>query len=176
MDKNQTEKPEGRLSAEMHFQRGRQLFNVRKYEEALVAFEEAVATDPTFVRAYAGKANALTVLGRLDEALRACEEAVRLDPSYPVIYTMRGAVFRAQGREREANADYELAEKLGPDDPLVHFNYACFWAHMGRRDDCERELKRALELDPALNSAAAIDPDFEPYRGEEWFEELVAFK
>ncbi len=138
MDKNQTEKPEGRLSAEMHFQRGRQLFNVRKYEEALAAFEEAVAADPTFVRPYAGKANALTVLGRLDEALDACEEAVRLDPSYPVIYTMRGAVFRAQGRERE--------------------------------------LTRALELDPALNSAAAIDPDLEPYRGEEWFEELVAFK
>jgi tetratricopeptide (TPR) repeat protein len=176
VDDSPKEKSGDRLRAEMHFQRGRQLFNVRKYEEALAAFEEAVAADATFIRPYAGKANALTVLGHCDEALQVCGDAIGRDPSYAVIYTMRGAVFRNLGREREANADYELAAKLGPDDPLVHFNYACFWAHMGRRGDCERELKRALELDPTLNSAAAIDPDFERYRGEPWFEELVAFK
>ncbi len=176
MDASQEGKSGDRLRAEMHFERGRQLFNVRKYEEALAAFEEAIAADPGFIRPYAGKANALTVLGRFDEALVVCDDAIGRDPSYAVIYTMRGAVFRNLGRRDDANADYELATKLGPDDALVHFNYACFWAHMGRRDDCERELRRALELDPGLNSAAAIDADFDRYRDEPWFEELVAFK
>jgi len=159
-----------------HFQRGRHFFNVAKYEYALEAFNEAIAADPDFARSYAGKANSLTMLGRLDEALATVSEAIGRDPSAALIYTMRGAVYRRLGRVEEGLADYRRALELGADDPVVHFNFACFWAELDNRDECERYLKEALVMDPRLNTSAATDPELARYRDEPWFAALVAFK
>lgn len=165
-----------RLRAMTHFQRGRHFFNVAKYEHALGAFDQAIATDPDFLRSYAGKANSLTMLGRLDDALEAVDVGLQRDPGAAIIYTMRGAILRRLGRVDEAHADYRLALKLGADDPVVHFNFACFWAELGNRDECERFLKQALTMDPHLNTSAATDPELARYRDEPWFAALVAFK
>jgi tetratricopeptide (TPR) repeat protein len=140
-----------RTRAATHFERGRHLFNVNRFAEALAAIEEAITEDPEFLRAYTAKANALTMLGRADEAVAICD-----------------------GRPDEALADYRRGVEFAPQEHLTHYNFACFWALEGNEAECEKYLRRALEIDPRAKPKAATDDDFASVRGREWFQELVA--
>jgi len=61
-----------------------------------------------------------------------------------------------------AELEAGLAEK--PDHPPLHYHLACINARAGRLDEARRQLDRALELDPELQSYADKDEDLEPLR------------
>jgi tetratricopeptide (TPR) repeat protein len=163
-----------RTRAATHFERGRHLFNVNRFAEALAAVEEAITEDPEFLRAYTAKANALTMLGRADEAVAICDEVIAKDPDFALAYTTRASALHRAGRPDEALADYRRGAELAPREHLTHYNFACFWALEGNEAECEKYLRRALEIDPRAKPKAATDDDFASVRGREWFQELVA--
>lgn len=53
-------------------------YRAKRYEEALVAYEQAIGLDPDFADAYYGKVIALQNVGRHEEARYAFDEARRL--------------------------------------------------------------------------------------------------
>jgi tetratricopeptide (TPR) repeat protein len=163
-----------RLRAKTHFERGRHLFNVNRYEEALAAVEHAIAEDPAFYRAYTAKANALTMLGRVQEAVAICDEVIAQDPAFALAYTTKASALHRAGLRDEAFDNYRRGVELAPQDHLTHYNFACFWAMEGNEAECEKYLRRALEIDPRAKSKAATDVDFASVRGREWFQEIVA--
>jgi len=61
-----------------------------------------------------------------------------------------------------AQLEAGLAEK--PDHPPLHYHLACINARAGRLDEARRQLDRALELDPELQSYADEDEDLKPLR------------
>ncbi len=61
---------------------GSMLFEAKRYEEALAAFEQAIQLDPYFSIAYASKGNALRKLKRYNEAFIAFVESLQLDPHF----------------------------------------------------------------------------------------------
>jgi tetratricopeptide (TPR) repeat protein len=44
------------------------LYSLKRYEEALAAFEQAIRLDPNYISAHFGKSDALYNLGRFEEA------------------------------------------------------------------------------------------------------------
>src|SRR6266446_4992030 len=58
---------------------GSRFSDLKRYDEALTAFEQAIRLDPNDVIAYRGKGSALRDLKRYDEALIAFEQAIHLD-------------------------------------------------------------------------------------------------
>lgn len=170
----ENERDTARLRAATHFARGRQLFNANRFEEALEALEEALAEDPTFTRAQTAKANALTMLGRTEEAVALCDAVIARNPRLGLAFTTKASALHRAGRTAEALENYRRGVELAPDEALVHYNYACYWALEGNEEGCERELRRALELDPGSKPKAATDEDFVSVRDREWFQELVA--
>ncbi len=165
-----------RYRALTFLERGKHLFNAQRYEDALASFEQAIAADPTLTRAYTARAHAVAMMGRYKESLAACDEIIAREPDFPFGYISRGTALHFLGRDPEARAAYERAVALAPDEPLTYYNFACFLAAVGDAAACRANLARSLELDSRLNSTAAVDGDFEPYRDEDWFQELVAFK
>jgi tetratricopeptide (TPR) repeat protein len=163
-----------RTRATTHFERGRHLFNANRFEEALAAIDEALTEDPEFLRAYTAKANALTMLGRAQEAVAICDEVLKKDPDFALAYTTRASALHRAGRRDEALDDYRRGVELAPTEHLTHYNFACFWALEGDEAECEKYLRRALEIDPRAKPKAATDADFASVRGEEWFQELIA--
>jgi len=61
-----------------------------------------------------------------------------------------------------AELEAGLAEK--PDHPPLHYHLACINARAGRLDEARRQLDRALELDPELQSYADEDEDLKALR------------
>ncbi len=55
------------------------LSKLERYQEALAAYEQVIALDPTFAGAYEDKGDSLLKLGRYEEALTAYEQALRAD-------------------------------------------------------------------------------------------------
>ncbi len=60
--------------------------NTKRYQEALLAFEQAIQLDPNDAVIYNGKGLALSNLNRYGEALAAYEQAIRLDPNITTPY------------------------------------------------------------------------------------------
>ena len=50
-------------------------------DQAIEAFSEAIALEPTFAHAYCGRAIAHSLMGYLDLGTVGCAEAIRLDPA-----------------------------------------------------------------------------------------------
>ena len=58
---------------------GHALYGLKRYEEALAAFEQAIRLDPNYVSAYYTKGEALRKLERYEEAITAYDQAICLD-------------------------------------------------------------------------------------------------
>ena len=165
-----------RLRARTLVEIARTHFNNRRFEAALEGFDHAVAADPTHLRARAGRAHALRMLGRAAEALAAIDDVIKDWPDYAIAHSTRGSALQALGRLPEGQAAYERAAQLDPENPLVHYNFACFWALVGDAAKTREHLALAIKYDPRQNSTAAVDADFDRFRDEPWFQELVAFR
>jgi len=165
-----------RLRAETHFLRARGYHRIGRFEEALAALDEAVAADPSFTRAHAARGHTLRRLGRLDEAMEVVVRVLSEEPANAIALATKGTLLQETGRPEEARAAFEHALTVvdEEDRSLIHYNFACFWATAGEAEECREHLARALKLDPAKKSVAAVDRDFARYADEEWFLNLTA--
>jgi tetratricopeptide (TPR) repeat protein len=83
-----------------------------RYQEAVVACDQAIELDPNSAIAYGAKGAALSCLGRYEEALASCERALQLAPKLPAPYMVKGAALNGLGRYEEALASSERALQL----------------------------------------------------------------
>nr|BBH93014.1 hypothetical protein KTA_12130 [Thermogemmatispora argillosa] len=82
--------------------KGYVLLQLKRYREALAAYEEALRLDPGHRGAASNKAGVLARLLRYREALAACEYACQLQPENARIVLQKSCVLVDLGRYREA--------------------------------------------------------------------------
>jgi TolB-like protein/DNA-binding SARP family transcriptional activator/Tfp pilus assembly protein PilF len=130
-------------------------------------FRQAVERAPDYARAYAGRGDALAVLGFYDylppaeafpPAREAATRALRIDPSLAQPHATLGYValyyeWDWQRSERE----FLQAIRLDPSYSTGRQWYANFLTAMGRFDEAVREMRAAQDLDPlSLIANAAL--------------------
>ncbi len=164
-----------RSQAEGAFHRGVYWFRRQRYPEALEAQDQAIAIDPTLLRAYVAKSITLRHLDRLDDALELANEIVARDPSYPLGYLALAAALEWKEDWETARTTYERGLELDPAEPVLHYNFACYWAHRDDEEMVKEWLARAIDFDPQLKAYSVTDPDMAAYRDRPWFQELTSF-
>ena len=127
----------------------------------LAEYDRAIALDPDYAAAYAGRAVALTWIGfetaRLDlreqirkDAITAARRAVALAPEFGEAHQalawtiLNGGSLDFAGAARE----YEQAQALAPGSAKVQGNFAYFAAAMGHSGPALTAARRAVSLDP----------------------------
>jgi tetratricopeptide (TPR) repeat protein len=146
-----------------------------RYEDAVAAFEEALALEPDRVRAIRGKALCLSQLGKAQEALAFAEEAVKLARYPGLSYSTLGLVLHRLGRRDEAEKAFHLGMENTPDDFRVYYNFACYWAEVANEEACRRYFGLALDLAAeSFVPQPPNDPDLGRYSHEKWFAEMLA--
>jgi len=55
---------------------------LRRYEEAIQAFDKAIELDPNYARALYSKGSALYDQGKYNEAIEAYDKAIEIEPQY----------------------------------------------------------------------------------------------
>ena len=102
-----------RQKAEDHYYSALDLMADGKPEEAVVAFRESVAIDPTFTEAMHGLARALQDLQRYDDAIEVAQKIVELDPEDVLAHTSLSVLYQKKGMIPEAEAEGAKARVLG---------------------------------------------------------------
>src|SRR5262249_39803855 len=133
--------------------------------EALVSYEQAIKSKPTFADAHNNRGAAILSLGRFQEGIASVLEALRLKPGFPMAYHQLGRLAR-DGKysmsEAETNSIRQaLACKQSPrNNSLLHFALAYTLERQAAYDEAfehyvkANSLKRQAPDSPAFDMAA----------------------
>jgi tetratricopeptide (TPR) repeat protein len=97
--------------------KGQTLLKLDKLDEALAAFDEALAAHPDNAEGLLGRGTALERMQRLTEAIECYDRAIAIDSSMTMAYLHKGGVFNRMERYSEALECYEQALKSQDKSP-----------------------------------------------------------
>jgi tetratricopeptide (TPR) repeat protein len=102
-----------------------------QYEEAIDAYREAIADDPTFAPPYLGLALVKLTQNPDADVEEYLNLAIEYDPNYVDAYVTRAAYFLYQDDLDLALGDLEIAESLFPGLPMIYVLYAQIHLQLG---------------------------------------------
>jgi Flp pilus assembly protein TadD len=105
--------PHIRQKAEDHYYAALDLMAEGRLDEAVVAYRESLAVDPTFTEAMHGLARALQDLQRYDEAIEVAQKIAEVDPDDVLAHTSLSVLYQKKGMIAEAEAEGAKARVLG---------------------------------------------------------------
>jgi tetratricopeptide (TPR) repeat protein len=120
------------------------------YEEALVAYDQAIRLDPQFTDAYSSKGNALYMLKRYEEALVAYDQAIRLDPQLAHVYSSKGNALYMLKRYERSLVAYDQAIRLDPQFTDAYSSKGNALYMLKRYEEALVAYDQAIRLDPQL--------------------------
>ena len=108
--------PQHHVEAEAFYKQGESLANLGRYREALVAFDQAIAT-PTgnttkLAATWVFRAVVLIHLQSYDEALSSCDRALELEPRHVEAWVFRGVALNYLEQYPDSYESYAKAMKL----------------------------------------------------------------
>jgi TolB-like protein/DNA-binding winged helix-turn-helix (wHTH) protein/Flp pilus assembly protein TadD len=132
--------------------------NVDSIRKGVEYFQRAIDDDPEYARAYAGLADAYSLLANYQNMLpaeafprakAAAMKALELDPDSAEPHASLALVkHHFEWDWRGAETEYKRAIELQPNFATAHHRYAWFLSDVGRHDEALQEIRRAEELDP----------------------------
>lgn len=108
------EAEKNKAKAEENKTRGNELMKQEKFEEALVAYTDAISLNNRNAVYFCNRAAAHSKLGNHEEAVDDCEAALDIDPTYSKAFGRMGLAYSALGRHSEALTKYKRALELDP--------------------------------------------------------------
>jgi tetratricopeptide (TPR) repeat protein len=144
------------FEAYAHYFRGEQAMDAARYQEALEAYQRALAADPEFALAHYRIAYLGEFTGLDPEARRAAiEAAVRSASRVPAKERLLIQAWKAHvdGDQEQAHRLYERAVQAYPQDKEVLYMAGDLRFHEGEQEKALALFERALELDPVWEPA-----------------------
>src|SRR5262249_48196813 len=93
--------------------------NLKRFDEALAAYDKALAVKPDLAGAWLGRGIVLTELKRYDETFAAYDNALALKPDLAEAWYGRGNVFVKLKRHEDAANAYAEVLKIDPNYPFA---------------------------------------------------------
>jgi len=95
------------------YNRGMELYSENKMDEAIAAYEEALALDPEYAEALHALAMAYANQERFDEAIEAARRLIRVAPEDELAHTSLSIFYQRKGMIAEAEDAGARARTLG---------------------------------------------------------------
>lgn len=138
------------------YERGMEMVEANRPQDALAAFQRAVKADPTFLLAQVGVISAYLELEQPDKALTLLAELEARQPNdFNVLYAM-GSLHYAIGNFDQAMEAYDRAAEVVPDAPDAYLLLGEGYASVDAIDDAYEMAEAAIALDPNFPDAHAM--------------------
>jgi TolB-like protein/DNA-binding winged helix-turn-helix (wHTH) protein/Flp pilus assembly protein TadD len=131
---------------------------IEGFERAIDYYQQAIAKDPNFARAYAGLADSYALFASysaaspseyMPKARAAALRALELDKDLPEAHTALALIVQNYDYDwQTAGREFQRAIELNPNYATAHHWYAEHLMWRGRFDQALRESERARQLDP----------------------------
>jgi tetratricopeptide (TPR) repeat protein len=125
-------------------------------QEAVETLVQAVRYTPDDVESHYQLGLAYNGVGNLTNAQAELATTVRLEPRHVAAWYNLGLAQNALEQTGAALTSLERAETLAPADAQIPYAQATILARLGHNDEAVRELKRTLEIDPAMAAARQL--------------------
>jgi tetratricopeptide (TPR) repeat protein len=130
--------------------RGETLLELKRYKEALEAYNQAIELKPEYAEAFLGQGNSFLELKRYEEAVEAYDKAIQLQPNYVEAWNGRGKGLDFLQRYESAINAFDAAIKIQP-------NSLEAWTNKG---NLQIQLQQYSEAISSFDKAVKIKPNY----------------
>jgi tetratricopeptide (TPR) repeat protein len=132
------------------YQRGETLVELKRYKDALNAYNRAVELRPEYAEAWKGQGNTLLELKQYEDALNAYDKAIQIQPNYFEAWNGRGKTLARLQRHEEAINAFDAALKIQP-------NHLEAW---NERGNVQIKLQHYSEAIASFDKAVKLQPKY----------------
>lgn len=133
------------MSNNIHFTKGKELYQSKNYNDAINAFSEAIKSEEN-PYIYYERAMAFFHNNQIDLAIADLNTAAQLQPNNPFRFSSRAYIKDLSGDVKGAIEDYEQCIKLDPNDAIAHNNLSILQDKLGRKISAAKNAKQADKL------------------------------
>jgi tetratricopeptide (TPR) repeat protein len=149
------------------YNRGKALFNLERYNMAIVAYDKAIQINANFPEAWSGRSISLRRLDRLDEALASADKAIQINPNFAEGWKDRCGALSSLQRTQEALTACNKAVQIKPDFPQAWYNRGLVLTNLRQYEEAFASFDRAVQLKPdyynAWNRRSSVLSDLQRY-------------
>jgi superkiller protein 3 len=124
---------------------GRAYRELRRLDEALLAYQQATIQNPYRATAFADQASILAEQGKFSQAIAAYQKALDLDPQWEIYFSM-ARIAAAARKFSEAQQAYDAAARLNPSEGRVFAGMGDLSFAQTRYAEAITAYKKALAL------------------------------
>ncbi len=145
----------GRKTKQQWLNEGYAHNKAKRYQEAVAAYSQAIALDPSYVDAYVNRGIAYRNLQEYQKAIADYDRAIALNPNYARAYHNRGYAYVDLQEYQKAIADYDRTIALNPNYARVYVNRGIAYRDLQEYQKAIADFDRAIVLNP--NDARAYN-------------------
>jgi Flp pilus assembly protein TadD len=146
----------GVSGAKQTYRLGRYYQGQMRYEQAIAAYRETLALDPTFADAHSALGVIHAEQERYDEAIVEFRTAIALAPGVAYLHSNLGYLYLMRGSNEDAVKVLEEARRLDPRSETALHNLRLGYERLGEMQEKARRLEEAVERAGA--PAAEVQP------------------
>ena len=143
------------------------------YKDAIVAYQQAISTDPSKSLYYHHLGLVYACEGRDQDAITAFQRVIEIDPDYSLAHATLGGYYRKMGYEELAQKHIGKAMK-NIFDSENEYNRACLEAICGHAEQAIKLLDVALKNKQTYVDWILRDPDLDFIRQDPRFKQLIS--
>jgi tetratricopeptide (TPR) repeat protein len=128
--------------------KGNALYELKRYEDAIKAYDKAIELNPKYTDPWNNKGLVLHKLKRYEDAIKAYDKAIELDPKYADPWYNKGNVLAKLKRYEDAIEAYDKAIELDPKDAYPWYGKGNALYELKRYEDAIEAYDKAIEIDP----------------------------
>ncbi|MBW4612685.1 MAG: tetratricopeptide repeat protein [Desmonostoc vinosum HA7617-LM4] len=128
------------------YKQGNTLFDLQRYQDALIVYEKAVNIRPEYAQGWNGQGKTLFALKEYKQALASYDRAIQIQPDYLEAWSGRGFALINLRRYQEAIASFDRAIQLKDDDSKVWNAKGDALISLNEYDNAIKAYEQAIEL------------------------------
>lgn len=137
----------------VHFRLGRIAQRQKRWDDAVTAFNRAIALDPDDVRPYQFLAEVNFAQQTFASAKSNYQKAIELGSKAPWVHIKLGRIAQQENNASEAIEYFQKAIALNDQNPQFHYFLGTAYQAQGDSAQASSSYHKALELNPQLKSA-----------------------
>lgn len=134
---------------------GNALLGLDRPQDALAAYDRALALNPQNIEAHYNRGNILAALKRFEQAVESYDRSIALNPNNAQVHSNRGSALASLSRIEAALASFDRAIKLDPNFAQAYANRGGAYAQLKQYDKALADYEQAFACDPRLDFVAS---------------------